>query len=305
MNSWHSYPKIYNLGHSALEELFRDPVIVEEKIDGSQFSFGKFLEEDGKEFLRFRSKGAQLNEVAPERMFEKAIEVVKEIRPLLTLGFTYRAEYLAKPKHNTLAYDRIPEKHLILFDINPSEERYLSYDEKKHEANKLGLEIVPLIHNGVVSDVQMFRDLLEKESVLGGQKVEGVVVKNYQRFGRDGKALMGKFVSEAFKETHAGDWKERHPSHADIIEVLIGKYRTPARWGKAIQHLREKGQIENDPRDIGKLIKEVPPDVLSECEEMIKQDLLSWAWPKISRGITRGLPEWYKDKLLVSQFEQE
>ena len=35
-----SYPKIYNLGHKYLEELFLDDVLIEEKIDGSQISFG-------------------------------------------------------------------------------------------------------------------------------------------------------------------------------------------------------------------------------------------------------------------------
>ncbi len=40
--------------------------------------------------------------------------------------------------------------------------------------------------------------LLEKESILGG-KVEGIVVKNYARFGKDKKVLMGKYVSEQGK----------------------------------------------------------------------------------------------------------
>jgi ATP-dependent RNA circularization protein (DNA/RNA ligase family) len=35
-----SYPSIYALGHRAIRELFDGPVVVEEKIDGSQFSFG-------------------------------------------------------------------------------------------------------------------------------------------------------------------------------------------------------------------------------------------------------------------------
>lgn len=33
--SYHSYPKIYAIGHSALRELFLDEVTIEEKIDGS------------------------------------------------------------------------------------------------------------------------------------------------------------------------------------------------------------------------------------------------------------------------------
>jgi hypothetical protein len=40
MSSWHSYSSIYALGHKALAELFMEPVLIEEKVDGSQFSFG-------------------------------------------------------------------------------------------------------------------------------------------------------------------------------------------------------------------------------------------------------------------------
>ena len=34
MSSWHSYPKVYALGHSAIKDLLLDSVILEEKIDG-------------------------------------------------------------------------------------------------------------------------------------------------------------------------------------------------------------------------------------------------------------------------------
>jgi len=37
VNSWHSYPKIYALGHAAIIELLDGEISVEEKVDGSQF----------------------------------------------------------------------------------------------------------------------------------------------------------------------------------------------------------------------------------------------------------------------------
>lgn len=33
-----SYPKIYAVGHREVRDIFRFPVLVQEKIDGSQFS---------------------------------------------------------------------------------------------------------------------------------------------------------------------------------------------------------------------------------------------------------------------------
>jgi hypothetical protein len=301
VTSWHSYPSIYALGHKHLEELLLDPVIVEEKIDGSQFSFGVF-DIDGRRELKCRSKGAQLNILAPDAMFKRGVEVVQGLADKLTPGWTYRGEYLAKPKHNALAYDRIPKDHIILFDINTGEESYLSYSQKEEEAARIGLEVVPLMHLGVIQDVQHFRSFLDTVSCLGGQKIEGVVIKNYLRFGRDKKALLGKFVSEAFKETHAREWKAANPNRADVVQCLIASLKTDARWHKAVQHLREAGQLEDSPKDIGLLMKEVPIDVENEEVEFIKDKLFDWAWPQIRRGITAGLPEWYKERLLERQF---
>ena len=301
MESWHTYPQIFALGHKYVKDILTTPVLVQEKVDGSQLSWGLFSGTDA-EPLRVRSKGAPLNVLAPEKMFARGVETI--IALPLREGWTYRGEYLAKPKHNALAYDRIPAHHLILFDINTGHEEYLGYDAVCEEAARLGLEVVPRLHEGIVESLEMFRELLGRTSILGGQLVEGVVVKNYAMYGLDKKVLMAKFVSERFKEVHAAEWKMSNPQAGDVIETLIARYKTPARWEKAVQHLREAGTLEQAPKDIGALFKEVPADVLKECSDEIKAQLFAWAWPKIQRGITAGLPEWYKERLLSQQFEQ-
>ncbi len=294
--SYHSYPKIYAIGHSALKELFLDDVLIEEKIDGSQFSFCKM--ESG---LRCRSKGAQLNVEYPESMFREAVEIAKTLN--LRDGWTYRAEYLKTPKHNSLAYDRIPEKHLIIFDVNTAEEEYLQYEEKKNEATRIGLECVPILHNGRVDNPETLLALLDTTSILGGQKIEGFVIKNYKRFGSDKKALMGKYVSENFKEVHSKEWKNSNPSTNDVIQKLILGLKTPARWNKAIQHIKERGELTQSPKDIGMLIKEVQFDIADECKEEIKDALYQFAIKHIQRGVVGGLPEWYKEELMRQQFQ--
>lgn len=298
MDSWHSYPSVYALGHSALEELLLDNVICEEKIDGSQFSFGRFNGE-----LKVRSKGVEMIADAPEKMFQKGVDFVKNLD--LVDGWTYRGEYLSKPKHNALAYDRVPNGNIILFDINTDQEKYLSYEEKRNEAERLGMEIVPLLFEGKLNSANEIINFLEIISILGGQKIEGVVIKNYQRFGRDKKVLMGKYVSEAFKEVHQKEWKENNPNQSDVILRLVEMYHVPARWDKAVLHLAESGLLENSPRDIGNLMKEVQSDIKKECEEEIKKIIYKWAIDKVIRGSLAGLPEWYKEKLLANQFKGE
>lgn len=296
--SWHSYPSLYNLGHRALEKLFDGPVVIQEKVDGSQFSFGVF---DG--VLKCRSKGAQLDVLYPQQMFAKGVETVKRLQPMFRDGYTYRCEYLAKPKHNTLAYDRIPSQHIIIYDIQSAEETYLSPDEVRIEATRLGLEVVPTYAQFLKSPLttETVRELLTHTSVLGGQKIEGIVIKNYTQFGPDKKVLIGKFVSEEFKEIHGADWKDRNPGQGDVIALLATEYRTPARWNKAIQHLRDDGKLEDSPRDIGMLLKEINVDILKECEQEIKDKLWKWAWSKLSRELVNGFPAFYKEELMKRQ----
>jgi hypothetical protein len=305
VSSWHSYPSIFALGHRYIADLLTGPVVVEEKVDGSQFSFGVF-DEDGVRVLRCRSKGKELDIDAPEKMFTEAVQSVVMIADRLTPGWTYRGEYLKSPHHNGLAYDRIPIGHVILFDINVAEESYLDPGARAEEAARVGLECVPVLARGMVTDIESFRALLSTVSVLGGPTIEGVVVKpeGYGLFGKDKKVLLGKFVSEAYKEVQAKAWKTTNPTSGDVLVTIGESLATDARWRKAVQHLRESGQIEDSPRDIGRLIREVPADIKSDSEEAIKQALFSWAWPHLSRMATRGLADWYKAELLKRQFSE-
>ena len=181
-----SYPKVYNLGHPAINDLFDGWAVIEEKVDGSQFSFGIL---DGE--LQCRSRNNQLVLDAAE-MFQAGVDHVKSIEHLLEPGFIYRGEYLAKPKHNSIAYDRCPDGHIILWDVMTALEDYMGREEKESEAERLGLEIVPLVHAGRIRfSLEQMDKWLDTESVLGGSKVEGIVIKNRHRFGRDGKMLAG------------------------------------------------------------------------------------------------------------------
>ena len=296
MKHINSYPSIYAIGHKAIADIFSSPVLIEEKVDGSQFSFGRI---DGE--LVCRSKGKDIILDAPEKMFGKAIDVVKSL-PLHD-GWIYRGEYLQKPKHNTLQYSRVPNNHIIIFDISIGLEEYMPWQEKQDEAERLGLECVFIMYEGMVNNFEMFKKFLEKESTLGGTLIEGVVVKNYSQFTQEKKVAMGKYVSEHFKETHSGEWKKANPSQGDIELLLINEYRNSVRWQKAVQHLKERGELVGSPEDIGKLMKEIPTDVLKECEDEIKEKLFKHFWHKISRGVTRGVAEWYKELLAKGSFE--
>ena len=300
-----SYPKIYNLGHPEIADLFSVPVYAEEKVDGSQFSFG--IDESGN--LKTRSKGVRFEPEAAESIFAGAVATAIELVPQLQHGFVYRAEALQKPKHNTLTYGRTPHGNLILFDImRQSAEDYMTREEKEFEADRLGLEIVPAI-SYELSDIAGLRAMLDTESVLGGCNVEGVVIKQQTQvlFGRDGKPKMGKYVSEVFKESNrtTGAWKEGRDTLADLVQTLATRYNTEARWRKSVERRRDDGNLLRAPQDIGPLLLDIQSDILSECEAEIKQILFDAVKKRVARGATGGFPEWYKMLLAKAQFSDE
>lgn len=315
-----SYPKVFALGHPSIADLLKGPVVVEEKLDGSQISFA-WTRDEG---LIVRSKGK--TQYGPEGtldgMFVKAVDYLQTVEPVY--GYVFRAEYFTKPKHNTLAYDVAPANGLALFDAEAIDAPSSFWDRPTMErlAAQLGIGIVrdftrelaeqvgsidqedgtPILL-GELLDLPTLTVLMQQESQLGGPKIEGVVVKNYNRFTPDGKVMMGKVVSDDFKERHSRDWKTRNPNRADILEDLTAALNTEARWRKAVQHLREDGVLTGTPADIGNLMREVKRDTMDEERAWILEKLAAYFLPKIERTIGRGLPEWFKAELAAGAFD--
>ena len=295
-----SYSSPFALGHKALENLWDGVVYVSEKVDGSSVSFG--IDIDGNVLARSRKQEIY----AGPGMFEPAMETITRLanEGKLVPGWIYRGEFLSKPKHNTLCYERVPKGYIILYDIDRGDQDYLNPEELFLESIKMGIECVPTlsIYNGKPS-LETLEELLEDESILGGVKVEGIVLKNYGRWGQDKKTLMGKLVRADFKEKHDGVWKNKYPNKKDVVQDVIDTYATEARWQKAVQHLSEQGEIEGIPQDIPFIMREITDDVLSECGDEIKEALLEHFWKDISRGLTRGMAIWYKALIASKDFD--
>ena len=291
-----AFPKIFALGTDYVQEIFDGLVEVTEKVDGSQFSFGSI---DGE--LHCRSKGKQLVLEAPEKMFTGAVEYVRSISHILPENHVFYAEWLQNPKHNTLAYERTPKNGLALFAVKTGSHTFgdaciMSW------ADRLEIDHVPLLYEGE-TNAEAVLDMIERESFLGGQNVEGVVVKNYGKpfllGGQPIPVMSAKYVSEAFKEVHRTKWGKEHTGRGKWDTFQEG-YRTEARWEKAVQHLAEQGQLVNEPKDIGVLIKEVRRDIEEEERVVITDFLWREFGQEVLRKAVAGLPEWYKRRLATA-----
>jgi len=294
----HSYPTVFNLEHRAIEGILDGYVHVQEKIDGSQMSF--CLDDDGT--LLARSKRARLYPGA-SGMFQAALDYLESVKPRINGGLVYRAEYLQKPKHNVLSYSRVPKGYLVLFDIEykGEDQAYVGYNLLEKEAGRLGIDVIPMFYEGEGMTSDELTELLKSESILGGTLIEGVVVKNYSQFTMEKKIAVAKVVATEYKEVHSDEWRKANPTKADIIEQLITQYATPIRWQKAVQNMRDDGNLVNGPQDIGPLLVEINQDILKEEADTIKDVLFKHFWKQIGRGVTRGFPEWYKEQLSAAQ----
>lgn len=285
------------MGTDYINQILDDPVEVTEKIDGSQFDFGKVR---GQLFMR--SKGAELFFESYEKMFTEAVNYVKKIEKLIPNNTVYFCEYLKNPRHNILTYSRVPKNNLILFGVGLGHDKFIKdYDVLCKYAEDIDIEAVPLLFSGNIKKLEDILQFLETDSCLGGAKIEGMVVKNYLKPFLLGNQpipiMMGKYVSEKFKEVHRKSWNRENTTGGKWNEFKES-YRTEARWNKAIQHLKDKGELENQPKDIGKLIEEIQRDI--EIEE--KKIITEWLWQEFGREVLRksvcGFPEYYKRCLL-------
>lgn len=298
-----AFPKIFTIGTDYIKNIFNDEVEITEKIDGSQFNFGKI---DGEVYCR--SKGKQLFFENPEKMFKKAIDYIFSIQDLIPNNTVFYSEYLENPHHNTLKYNRTPKNNIILFGVSEKTgSKFINdYNSLKKYAEKLNIEVVPSLFKGRINSADDLKLFLEKESILGDTKIEGVVCKNYiKRFLLGSQLIpimMGKYVSEKFKEINRESWAKKH-STIGKWEEFKKRFKTEARWQKAIQHLKEKGELENSPRDIGKLMKEISVDISDEEKENIKNFLWKEFGKEILRYSVRGFPKWYKEHLLKKSFK--
>ena len=293
-----AFPKILHLGDKAIRDIWDGEVEITEKVDGSQLGFGIVEGE-----LIVRSKGKVQDLDNPSKMFRLAVEYIKSIKDQLTEGAFYYGEYLEKPRHNVLAYDRVPRNNIALFGVKMDGE-FRPYEFIKHEAERLHVDVVPLIFKGKSSPEHVL-ELVEGLSFLGGQEREGVVVKSYRQWEYMRfyfTVMAGKYVTEKFKEVHRSDWKKSNTGKGKF-EAMSEQYATPARYRKAIQHLKERGELEGTPRDIGKLIKEVKEDITAEEKENIKTQLWAIFGEDVLRTAARGLPEWYKEELLKGEVD--
>lgn len=290
------YPKIWALGEPHTTGIFEtDHLIVQEKVDGSQFAFG--IDPNG--VIICRSHRQHIDMADPPKMFAAAVKQVKRMSSALIGRHSdtyFFAEYLEKPHHNVLSYARVPSNGLVLFDVMRHGALVQDRRELEEWAGVLEIDAIPQLEASRPS-LDDLQELLTTPSYLGNETIEGVVIKNYDKsldlYGTI-MPVFAKLVRPAFKERHKEHWKPEAG-----LPAYLATFSNEARWAKAVIHAREEGLLENSPRDIGALMRLLAEDIEAEEGPTIREDLYKLFRKEIIRAAGRGFPEWYKSQLAV------
>lgn len=183
----------------------------------------------------------------------------------------------------------------------------LDYESKKKEAERIGLEVVPMLFSGMMGSLEQFFPTLESVSVLGGAKVKGLVVKAVDR-----TLPTVRLTTDAVAEKNPQEKKEliptnitpRHPlpnSEAQIttaVRTVAWGFASELRFDKAYETLKAAGKITDQLADIGPLIGEVYKNITSDDEYGMMEELWRLCRGKVYGQLITTLPDWYKRKLL-------
>lgn len=278
--------------------------VIQEKYDGSQFRFGI---KDGKRW--FGSKSVDFTDVRPvDKMFKLAVEKANEAidtfektRGKINSDITFFAEYISKPKHNTLTYDHVPTNHFVLFDVFFNTLNCWGFPEEVIKyAESLNVDYArKFMEISNFPTLDIVNNLLINTSSLGGTTIEGVVIKNYSilvEINGQARPLFYKYVRNEFKELNNKEWNN-HPDKQSVANVVTDTVNREAVFRKAVQHLEESGNALGDMKDMKELISSVYDDLEQEYKDAIAEKLYRKFEKDIKNQIVHGLPEYYKEYL--------
>ncbi|WBR14513.1 adenylation DNA ligase-like domain-containing protein [Pandoravirus kuranda] len=286
---------------------------IEEKIDGSQLSFQR--QGDAVEF-RNRSK-VIASEALGNWCYANAVRAITRLADRLNPAYTYHGEAVCKRRHNVVAYAGTPLKFWICYGIYDGE-RHLDRAATEVECARLGIQCVQVLYANEdpdnrdptpkVLEIVARIEAGEIKSCLGGNVIEGVVVKHSAAWHARSKAhkhIQFKHVTSAFKERHG----ERRPPlaghDADSLMAYLARlgssFALPAVYQKAVQHMREDptGEATTKAPSVASVKREVERDIQKENGPDIVEAIVEAFMPIVMHHATADIARW------LSEQEQE
>jgi len=245
-----------------------DHIIVQEKIDGANFSIRYDSSDDTiKSFSRKKVLDFKNNLRGAWNWSQTLdIELFKSIMGDNLILFM---EWLVP---HSVKYPDDKYNHAYCYDIyDIKNDCYLKQDVVKEAVRKLGLIYVPVFYDGKFITWENLNAFVGK-TYLGGSYGEGVVVKNMTKLNNPNNRLpfYTKIVCKQFAET-----KEVKPIDTKKIALreecqkLTSSIVTKARVNKLINKMADNGIITVDwnEHDMGTIAKNLGKEVYYDCKK--------------------------------------
>ena len=194
---WKKYIKIRALGTDETDGIFDGKIVVQEKVDGANFSF--FLDDDKLIFASRNMVMIDKKNAGNWKAMFPVTEAFNQHKDKFNPNYLYVGESTQK---HTISYDLIPG--FIGYDIWDEEtELFLDWKDTKEIFESLGLEFIH-IHfekDGNKITIEKLQECI-KDSAYKDGPAEGVVIKNYNKLDGHDRQIFAKIVTDEFKESN-------------------------------------------------------------------------------------------------------
>ena len=228
-----------------------DHIIIQEKIDGANFSIRYDSEDNTVKSFSRKNQLSLLNDLRGAWQWAEKLDV-DLVKSVLGENLILFGEWLVS---HTVKYpqDRYEKAYFYdVYDINHTS--WLPQSKVKDIIEKLGLMYVPVLYDGEFTSWDDVRQYIGKTE-LGGDYGEGIVVKNQTKLNSENNRFpfYAKLVGENFRETkHSGKPKVVDFEKLELMERLRAEVETvvtDARVRKLIHKMVDDGLLPEDWRE--------------------------------------------------------
>lgn len=243
-----------------------DYIIVQEKIDGANFSIRYDDETDSiRAFSRKKILDLENNLRGAWEWSQKLDkELVKEV---LGTNLVLFGEWLCP---HTIIYPNNRYQNAYFYDVwDVESEKYLNQDKVENIVKQLNLIYVPVFYKGDFESWEHLKQFVGRTD-LGGENGEGIVVKNMTRLNDSNTKLpfYTKIVADKFAEKKSvKKFDERKLEKRVKLQAIVESIVTEGRVTKLIHKMVDEGIIpENwDEHDMGTIAKNIGKEVYYDC----------------------------------------
>lgn len=245
-----------------------DHIVVQEKIDGANFSIRYDPETDSVASFSRKNPLSFQNDLRGAWGWSQKLDknLVKDV---LGNNLVLFGEWLVP---HTIVYPQERYQNAYFYDVYDTEtEQYFKQDKVKEVINSLGLIYVPVFYDGEFQSWEHIQEFVGRTD-LGGEHGEGVVVKNMSRINDPNTRLpfYTKIVGEKFSEKKSVKPKMIDPekvAERERLQNLVDTVVTEGRVTKLVHKMVDEGIIPEkwDEHDMSTIARNIGKDVYYDC----------------------------------------